>query len=120
MVTDAARRLVFLPEQNIVVVVSVGPTVRLYHMDTPGEPCAVFNRHTGSVNNVAQLDEDVVASVGTDNRLFTWRAATAELVDEWKHGYNLCSVAKLGYSKVIVGDTLGNFDSYDPQVGVFL
>lgn len=53
------------------------------------------------------LDNDLVASVGCDKRLFRWCASTVEVVGEWEHSAKLWSVAKLGTSKIIVGATVG-------------
>lgn len=99
--TDLVQRVIFLAEQNLVVVACVDGNVRVYDIDTTGEPCAIFKGHTHFVEDVTQLDKDVVASVGSDRRLLTWRAATAELVGESESRYFLCSVAKLSESSVL-------------------
>lgn len=85
------------------VAASYDGAIRVYETDARGEPCAVFKRHTDDVSDVAQLDKDVVASVGDDCRLFAWRAATAQCVGEWKSFAKLRSVVKLNESKIIVG-----------------
>lgn len=116
------KRVIFLAQHDLVVVASDDSSLRVYTADTSGDPCAVFERHTSGVRDVVHLEEDVVLSVGYDKRLFAWRAATAELVGEWRHWPSIRSiamgeyqhnallrrVAKLGHKKVIVGDNNGN------------
>lgn len=108
--TNFVRRVIFLAEDNLVVAASTNNKVRVYDVDTSGEPCSVFKRYTKQVRDVVQLDSDVVALVGSDGKLFTWRpaSATAELIGEWEHPLRLWSVAKLGESEIIVGDYWGN------------
>lgn len=97
-------RVIFLPEEKLLVAASQDNAVRVYHIDSSGEPCAVFNNHSDWVRDVTQLNGDLVASVGGDNMLFSWCASTAELIDSWKCSTWLRAVSKLDDSRVIVGD----------------
>lgn len=97
--TKLVRRVIFVAERNLVVATSYDNSVRVYNVDTPGEPCAIFRHHDREVYDVVQLEDDLVASVGDDKFLFTWKVTRAELVGEWEHDGNLMAVAKLDESK---------------------
>lgn len=85
---------------------------RVYNLDTTGEPRTTFEEHCTSANDVSQVEEDLVVSVGSCGLLFSWRPTTGELVEEWRHDewkmVTLTSVTKLVNDKVLVGDNTGN------------
>lgn len=108
--TRKVRRVIFLPRQKLILAASWDGNVQAYDIDTKGNPCATFRQHSAPVHDMVQLDGDIVASVGEDGSLFSWRASSSEsipVVGEWKHGCALCSIAKLDYSKILVGDIVG-------------
>lgn len=81
------KKVIFLPENKRVVAASRhGHSVRVYYMDIPGEPRITFTRHTAEVRDV-QLDDDLVASVGADGYLFTWRPSRSSRLPgrAWHH-----------------------------------
>lgn len=68
-----------LAGRNLVLVLN-RKIVRVYAINTTGEPCAVFEQHDIRVSDAAQVNGDVVASVGQYAKLFTCHATTTELV----------------------------------------
>lgn len=97
--TAGVTKVIFLPEEKLVLVACDDRAVRIYDIDNASEPRASFTHHKRGVHDVVQLDSDLVASVGEDIKLFSWCPTSAQLVGQWKHNSSLYSVAKLGPSR---------------------
>lgn len=101
------NKAIFLQEEKVVLAASHDNAVRVYGIDKAGEPRSTFSHHPGCVRDVVQLECDLVASLGDDNRLLSWRPLSTEPVGQWENDCDLYSVTKLDLSRVIVGDWKG-------------
>lgn len=63
--------------------------VRIYDINTNGEPGAIFDNHNGRVYGLAQLDDDLVASFSDDGMLLTKLVSDIHQVGQWKHSKSL-------------------------------
>lgn len=114
------RGMTLVPEKNLVVATSGYHHVHVYDMDTTGAPRIVFKHHTNEVMDVVQLEDDIVASVGEDAMLLSWRAASGELVDMWQNRERrgkLRSVMKMGNDRIVVGDCFGSIICLEHKSG---
>lgn len=57
----------------------------MYHKNTTDKPCYSFNKHGSNVYDIVVLENDLVATVGSDNTLFAWRTTGTRLFGTWKH-----------------------------------
>lgn len=105
--SELVNNVIFLHEENLVFAASRDKVVRVYHLDTDGEPHVTFAHHIDNLKDVLQLDRDLVSSIGRDKQLFSWRPTSAQLVDRWEHTKFLWSIAKLDDSGVSLGDVDG-------------
>lgn len=108
---QAIKRMIFIPRYKIIVAACWDERVRVYDVDSPGKPRAVFEAHTNAVQGVAHVVKDVAASVGDDGYLYTWRATTTDAqqlgaleIDTFNE---LTSVAKIDANRLIVGTSIG-------------
>lgn len=105
--TDRVSRVIFLPEEKLVAAASHDSVVRVYNTDTAGKPRAEFKKHTGKVRGVARLGDDLVASVGGDRLLYSWRPSNLELLRGCGFDEPLPFVLKLDDGKIVDGDGNG-------------
>lgn len=92
--TELVRRVVFLPEAELVLTACNDHAIRVYDVNSDGEPLTTFKRHRFPTD-VAQLDGDMVASVAWDGWLFSWWAKTGKLIGKWENDHGLTSLAKV-------------------------
>lgn len=98
--------LIYLPERKYVTAAR-GDGVFVYDIHATGVTCKTFKRCSMEVESVVQLKGDLIASVGLDKMLISWRAASGKGVDKWKHSKSLHKVMKLDHEKVLVADCDG-------------
>lgn len=115
---NMVNRIILLPKQKLLVAASELWDVYMLGIDTPGRALTIFKEHSCQFPDFAQLERNLVVSVGEDNMLYSWLAACAELDDKWKHSAGLTGVMKVDEHKLIISGIHGKLMALRIELGM--
>lgn len=110
--TDQVTSVIFIRETNCVVVAGKDETIRIFRIDDSSTyPLSVFNfkEHRYAASKLAHLGRDLVASVGGQRFILTWKAKSGSLVG-WidRRGDFFHSVARIDSETFVTGTFAGS------------
>lgn len=108
--TACIRRIIFLPELPFVVT-ACESNLFVFDLDNSCQLHCDFRKHEVVVQDVVELDKECIASMDSNERIFTWKVDSGAVVDEWS-GFKHCSenlwMAKLEDTKLVVMQKYGS------------
>lgn len=106
------KRVAYINELGLIVAAGLDETARVYKIGSPGEVRSSFTGHLNAVTGICHVCKDVVASVGDDGWLHTWRAKkkSTENVDSLKvdEFYELTCIISIDKSRLVIGMSNGS------------
>lgn len=100
----------FLGHHNLILAACSDGIVRVYDLNSTGVPRVMFAGHSSSVRGLVHIQDDVVASVGSDQNVLLWHAASGKRISTLKieDVGLLTAVSKISASTLVVGTGWGH------------